>query len=259
MRTSSPTWPALSRFHRTPRSHPLAGSPWSPPTARPRTIIRWPFRAPPLDIGGYLACIERCRDQFPSLKILSGLELGEPHWFKTQSAEVVATGSFDRVLGSLHSLRHDSQYWLVGTLLGEGSPRGIDEAEVMREYLSEILQMIQSDASFAVLAHLDYPVRAWPNGDFDPNVFEEEFRSVLRALARSGRVLEVNTRVPLAAQIVRWWHEEGGDAVSFGSDAHRPGDLARVFKECAAMVEAQGFLPGDDPSEFWHRHRYRSS
>lgn len=31
------------------------------------------------DAHGYLEAIEVCRDQFPDLRILSGLELGEPH------------------------------------------------------------------------------------------------------------------------------------------------------------------------------------
>jgi len=76
---------------------------------------------------------------------------------------------------------------------------------------------------------------------------------VLRALARSGRALEVNTVVPLRPEIVRWWHEAGGEAVSFGSDAHAPAAVARDFAASAAMVEAQGFVPGRDRHDFWRR------
>lgn len=49
---------------------------------------------------------------------------------------------------------------------------------------------------------------------------------MLRVLAGTGRALEVNTRLPLDALVVRWWHQEGGDAVSFGSDAHSPDRLS---------------------------------
>ena len=46
---------------------------------------------------------------------------------------------------------------------------------------------------------------------------------MFRALAATGRALEVNTSSPLASvDQVRWFHEEGGEAVSFGSDAHAP-------------------------------------
>src|SRR5262249_15110889 len=36
-------------------------------------------RVAPLDVDGYTADLARCRDQFPDLRILSGIEAGEPH------------------------------------------------------------------------------------------------------------------------------------------------------------------------------------
>ena len=33
----------------------------------------------PLDVDGYLADLARCREAFPDLRILSGIEAGEPH------------------------------------------------------------------------------------------------------------------------------------------------------------------------------------
>ena len=62
------------------------------------------FCPPPLDAAGYLASVQRCRDLFPGLRILSGTELGEPHWHEDQVKTVLGAGTFDRVLGSVHSL-----------------------------------------------------------------------------------------------------------------------------------------------------------
>ena len=39
----------------------------------------------PVDIHGYLESVERCRSKFPGLRILSGVELGEPHRFRPRS------------------------------------------------------------------------------------------------------------------------------------------------------------------------------
>lgn len=61
------------------------------------------FHAPPLDVDGYFESIERCRARFPDLRILAGLEIGEPHWFPDRTAELLAKGPFERILGSLHS------------------------------------------------------------------------------------------------------------------------------------------------------------
>jgi histidinol-phosphatase (PHP family) len=65
---------------------------------------------PRFDAAGYLESLDRCRHQFPGLRILRGLELGEPHWHATAVADVLAVGEFDRVLGSLHCLPDGDGY-----------------------------------------------------------------------------------------------------------------------------------------------------
>ncbi|MET8155862.1 PHP domain-containing protein [Sphaerisporangium sp. NPDC005289] len=205
---------------------------------------------PAFDVDGYLDSIERCRERFPGLRILSGLEVGEPHWHAEAVAKVLAAGRFDRILGSLHCLPDGD---------GFAEPWGLYDhrlaAEVIREYLAEVAGLAAGSDVFSVLAHIDYPVRSWPTeaGPFDPPAFEEEFRHALRATASSGRALEINTRLPLSPVILRWWHEEGGPAVSFGSDAHDPSLVAHRFREAADMAEAHGFRPGQDPYDFWAR------
>lgn len=206
---------------------------------------------PQFDPVGYLAAIESCREQFPRLRILSGLEMGEPHWHAEACAKVLGAGRFDRVLGSLHCLPDGD---------GFAEPWGIyphrDAAEVVREYLAEVARLVVGSDVFSVLAHIDYPVRFWPEqrvGRFDPWAFEDEFRYALRATALTGKALEVNTRVPLHSTVLTWWHEEGGEAVTFGSDAHLPSAVARGFREAADMAEAHGFRPGKDPEDLWAR------
>jgi len=211
------------------------------------------FSPPPLDAAGYLACVQRCREQFPGLRILSGTELGEPHWHEDDVKAVLGAGTFDRVLGSVHSLELDATR-LVDFLFDRAEP-----ADLIRAYLGETLRLVESSAPFAVLAHIDYPVRHWPReaGAFDAARFEEEYRTVLAALARSGRALEVNTHIPLPTVIVRWWYESGGEALVFGSDAHRPSIVARRFPEAASAAEAAGFHPGRYPHDFWRRNAIR--
>jgi histidinol-phosphatase (PHP family) len=206
---------------------------------------------PSFDAAGYLEAIEHCRDRFPQLQILSGLEMGEPHRHAEQCSKVLAAGRFDRVLGSLHTLPDQGTF---------AEPWGIyphrNAHEVMREYLAGVATMMSTSGMFSVLAHIDYPVRSWPAeqvGPFNPIAFEAEFRHALRATAQSGRALEINTRLPLHATVLTWWHQEGGDAVTFGSDAHLPPDVADGFAEAAQMAEAHGFRPGTNPYDLWGR------
>src|SRR5580704_1346438 len=157
----------------------------------------------PLDVPGYLTGLAECRDRFPALRILSGVEAGEPHLFAASAAATVGSGRFDRVLGSVHGVRTGGQLVYSGWLLRRDPP-----AEVMRRYFAEVVAMIEGSGLFEVLAHLDFPRRYWPAsaGEYSESAFEAEYRAVLRALAGSGRVLEINTASPLlSVSVLRWW------------------------------------------------------
>lgn len=209
-------------------------------------------RVQPVDVDGYLASIERCRGQFPELRIMSGIEAGEPHLFAGSVAAVLRSGTFDRVLGSLHSIVHDGKLVYANHVF-----RSRPAADVVRDYFAELLRLVEGSDAFEVLAHCDYPRRYWPaarEGDYREADFEEEYRTVFRALAGSDRPLELNTSSPLASvHLMRWWFEEGGGAVSFGSDAHLPVRVGDKFALAVDVVEAAGFRPGRDEYDFWRR------
>ena len=213
------------------------------------TDHRWWGRIKPLDVTGYLACIEECRDRFPGLRIWSGVEAGESHLFSASAGAVVRSGGFDRVLGSLHAVPYQGR--LVGADALFGSMSADD---TMRYYFAELIRLIDGSDLFQVLAHLDFPRRYWPQGPhrYSEAPFEQEYRAVLAALAATGRALEINTKSPLASvDLVRWWREAGGTAVSFGSDAHLPRRVGDRFKLAVDVVEAAGFRPGRDQYDFW--------
>ncbi len=208
-------------------------------------------RMRPLDVPGYLAAIDECRRRYPGLRILSGAEIGEAHLFQVSAKAVAARAGFDRVLGSLHAIPVDGRLTAADYLF-----QRLPAAEVMRRYFAEVLRLIAGSDLFEVLAHLDFPRRMWPPsaGPYQEKAFEAEYRTVLRALAGSGRVLELNTKSPLASvELLRWWRDCGGTAVSFGSDAHQPWRVGDKFKQAAGIAEAAGFSPGRDPFEFFRR------
>jgi len=210
-------------------------------------------RVAPLDVEGYLADLARCREEFPDLRILSGIETGEPHLFPASVAAVLAAGDFERVLGSLHGIVYDDTLTGISNALFAR----MDAHEVMRRYFADLVVLVDGSSVFTVLAHCDYPRRYWPTaraGVYAEADFEEEYRSVFGALASSGRALEINTRSPLASvNLLRWWWQEGGDAVSFGSDAHEPFRVGEHFDRAVAVAESAGFRPGRDRFDFWRR------
>lgn len=202
-----------------------------------------------LDVPGYLATLEDCRQRYPELRILSGAEIGEAHMWAASASALVTEAGFDRILGSLHAVPFQGRLTAADELFTH-----MPADEVMRLYLGEVVRLIEGSDLFQVLAHLDFPRRMWPwrAGPYEEQAFEAEYRAVLRALAASGRALEVNTKSPLlSTELLRWWRDSGGRAVSFGSDAHQPWRVGDKFKLAIDVVEAAGFRPGRDRFDFW--------
>lgn len=205
-----------------------------------------------VDIVGYLEAVERCRAKFKSLRIDTGVELGEPHWFPEETRQVLGAGKLDHVLGSVHCV-HIGDRILDASQLSK-SP-DVDPARFAHTFFIETLAMIEGDQAFQALAHLDYPKRYWPG--YREEDFEEQLRAILVAAAKRDLVLEANTtrgKVPCPnLTVLRWWREAGGKAVSFGSDAHDPSKIAAGFELASEMVEAAGFKPAAEPTALWRR------
>src|SRR5262249_52241519 len=176
----------------------------------------------PLDILGYHAEVQRCRALFPNLRILSGVELGEPHRYSRETAAILAVGRLDRVLGSVHCFEWQGRMVDASQL---ASLRLTDVPDAVRVYFQELCALVGSAQPFEVLAHLDYPKRYWPHAEFSyrEGDYEEEIRTVLKGAVAREAVLEMNTtrgEVPERGlcpgpTVLRWWVEEGGRALSF--------------------------------------------
>ncbi|MCL2516296.1 MAG: PHP domain-containing protein [Microbacteriaceae bacterium] len=231
-------------FPRTWRSSPEALMPHQRGFIDPDGLVDHPR----FDPDGYFEAIERMRREFPGLRILTGLEFSNPPRWEAAARELVDLGRFDRINGSVHMLDIGPAPAEPGTLYGELPPD-----DVVRAYLAAFPVMVDSAARFEVVTHIDYAARQWPTataGPFDPRRFEGEFRAALRAIAESGRALELNTR-RLWSWVPQWWVEEGGRAISFGSDAHLPEKLADNFPEAVLLAEHFGFRPGAAPEALW--------
>ena len=134
-----------------------------------------------LDVPGYLAAVQECRQRYPDLRILTGAEIGEAHLWAASAQAVVAGAGFDRILGSLHAIPFDGKLTAADDLF-----RRMPADEVMRLYFAELLRLVEGSDIFQVLAHLDFPRRMWPRAatPYDERAFEPEIRAVLQ---RPGR------------------------------------------------------------------------
>lgn len=207
-----------------------------------------------LDVEGYLEAIESCRDRFPRLAILTGVELGEPHRHRGEAEDVLLRGRFDTVLGSVHSVLVDGAALELSEL---GAEPAIDPEALMWGYCEELVALIDGPTQFEILAHFEYARRFWPAGwqPYQSSDYRDLIQGVLAAAAHQGTVLEFNTTrggsLCPAPEVVRWWRQAGGKSVSFGSDAHDPTTVGAGFDRAARLAMQAGFEPSLARVGFW--------
>lgn len=190
----------------------------------------------------WTAELDRCRDLFRGqLIIRAGLEAGEPHTSPGELAELVKRASFDLVIGSVH--------WTSGLLVFEEEYFRRPADEAFNAYFEEVDRLARS-GEFQVLGHLDVAARVGFDvyGAYDPRKYEERIRSILRECVRRGIVPEINTgclrrglaRLMPDLEELRWYVELGGEAVTVGSDAHRPEQVGLYLDNALAAARTSG-------------------
>jgi histidinol-phosphatase (PHP family) len=147
---------------------------------------------------------------------------------------------FDYVMGSVHYLGN----WNVDSTrqMHEYSKRNI--LQVYEEYFASVRKLCRTRL-FDVLGHADL-IKIFgfrPDSSYD-GILEE----TARALASTGMCVEVNT-----SGLIRPCKEmypssqflallrKNGVPITFGSDAHRPSDVGRLFDQAVAQVKELGF------------------
>ena len=94
------------------------------------------------------------------------------------------------------------------------------------------------------LAHIVYPLRYIRRDGIDLSFadWEDRVRAIFTEVARTDHALEVNTHhgtdLDSWPPLLRWFRECGGELVTVGADAHRPGDVARGIPEALEIGRA---------------------
>jgi histidinol-phosphatase (PHP family) len=118
-------------------------------------------------------------------------------------------------------------------------------------YFEEVIKLIDG-ADFDILGHLDLVRRdSWELfGEALPlDGYRELITESLRRLIETGRGLEVNTSAlrkgfsePMPGLcVLQWYRDLGGEIIVFGSDGHRPADIAYGFTVARELTLAAGF------------------
>lgn len=189
--------------------------------------------------AAYMGAIEAARQRYGDrLVIRAGVEIGEPHRYPHETAQLLDAYPFDLVLGSLHWV---NGYPGFSSKFFDGRP-----AEVAwRSYFEELVRMCEA-GDFDVLAHLDLPKR---HNIFDPEPYADLIRAALQRLVERGIGMEINcsgyrypVREPLPGPaVVRWYRELEGEILTLGTDAHSISHLGQEIESGLAIAREAGF------------------
>lgn len=198
-----------------------------------------------LDFKHYREKIHALQQQYASrLAVLHGIELGlQPH-LAAKHAKLLEDHHFDFVIGSSHVVHRVDPYY---TSYFEG--RTTHSAYL--EYFESILENIQAFKGFDVYGHLDYVLRYGPHTDADDSYhpFREIIDEILKQLIAAGKGIEVNTagfkyglgHPNPCEDILKRYHELGGEILTVGADAHKPEHIAFCFDKLPGLLHSAGF------------------
>jgi histidinol-phosphatase (PHP family) len=180
------------------------------------------------------------------LRVLAGIELGQPLEKPSKAEEILASHVFDMVLASLHNAPGRLDIYFM--------PDHATKSMIDREldaYFAALYELVRW-GQFDCAAHITYPFRyvfGRRGGDYPYGHWDDHIEAVVKVIAEKGLALEVNTRgaadtPPLTLPDARWvrrFRELGGEKLTLGSDAHNPGAVGRGIAEGARIAAEAGF------------------
>lgn len=181
----------------------------------------------------------------PPIDVRIGLELGEAQHDPQQAASLAATQGIDFIMGSLHILLGHGDFCLIDYKSEEQC------FELYDQYMRELIMIAEMDF-FDVMAHVGYCRRYMSKCGFDiPLTLDRyggQLEELFKILIGNGRGIEINCsglRDGLDAYpdapILKLYRSLGGEILTIGSDAHRPGDAAKCLREGFDLARECGF------------------
>lgn len=198
-----------------------------------------------LDLSSYFPSIRTLAEEYQDrIHVLTGIELGLMRREKDYLVNLTNELNVDYIIGSNHFIDsfdvYDQNYYA-----------GRAEHASYLRYFESALERLQTFDCFDSLGHLDYIIRYGPekNKNYRPADYMEVIDEILHTLIRKDKALECNTagfKYGLGhphpyEEILKHYHEIGGELLTVGSDGHRPHEVGGSFTQTEAILKFCGF------------------
>lgn len=196
-----------------------------------------------VDYPAYVRQIGELRERYGSqLTIRMGLEFGMQVHTIPKFEALYARYPFDFIILSVHQVE-DKGFW------SQEFQQGRTQKEYNERYYEELLSLVRQYQNYGVLGHLDLIVRYDKMGIYPFRYVRHYVEEILQEVIKNGKGIEVNTsshRYGLtdatpSAEILKMYHDMGGQIVTLGSDSHAPAHLGTYMAEAKELLKSIGF------------------
>lgn len=180
-----------------------------------------------VDYDAYFPAIQAVREKYKEqLTIRTGLEFGIQTITIDQFQKLFDRSPLDFVILSCHQI-NNLEFWR-----GDFQ-KGRSQDDYQRLYYEELYQIIQNYKDYSILGHLDL-IQRYSETIVPPlEKHYEVIEAILKQVIQDGKGIEVNTsseRYGLedlmpAYDILKLYHNLGGEVITVGSDAHVAADV----------------------------------
>jgi len=160
--------------------------------------------------------------------------------FKAKTKKIISGYPYDYIIGSVHYVNG----WAVDDPVTIEKWKTQDIDQVWRDYFKLLRQSAQS-GMFQIIGHCDLPKKFGHRPTVD---ISDEVKATAKVFKETGVAIEINTsglRKPVKEMYPSPAHLRiycaAGVPLTFGSDAHTPGDVGKNFKEAVALAKSAGY------------------
>ena len=199
----------------------------------------WRMRADQLD--EYIAKVCQAQKDFPNLTIRLALEVDYLPGYEDWIRGLAARHPWDYFIGSVHYVSDD---WAIDDPQKISEWKNRDAFEVWSAYFGRLTKAAET-GFFEIIGHTDLPKKFGHRPSRDCAPLYEKF---LNAAKKNNCAIELNTaglrkdckEIYPSRQILELAFQKGVP-ITFGSDAHAPGEVGMNFAEAVQLAREVGY------------------
>ena len=195
-----------------------------------------------LPLKRYISELAEIKKEFPELKIITGIELGEPHIVGDFAKRLFLDFQIEYIIGSLHVTRS-------GLNVSLKIDKPLSNKDI-KEYYEENLEMVRK-GGFDTLGHLGIFKRGLQHFDIAEekhchHIIDEIFREIIKKnifleVNYSGFKTKFQNHIP-EPEILKRYKKMGGKLISIGSDSHDLEFFDKYYQKTFENMRELGFF-----------------